>query len=61
MSSFIEAVKDTPLAQGHKAIYFPGEMERLVAERKSREGIAIDDDTWKRLRDLAVEVGARET
>ena len=58
MSAFIEQVKDTPLAQGHRAIYFPGEMERHVAERKRRDGIAIDDDTWKRLAALAAEVGA---
>lgn len=58
MSSFIDEVKDTPLAQGHQEIYFPGEMERRVAERRGRDGISIDDDTWKRLRELAAEVGA---
>jgi LDH2 family malate/lactate/ureidoglycolate dehydrogenase len=29
-----------------------------VAQRKKRDGIAVDDDTWKRLRALADEVGA---
>lgn len=57
MSSFIDEVKSTPLAQGHQEIYFPGEMERRVAEQRSRDGISIDDDTWKRLNDLAREVG----
>jgi len=58
MSSFIDEVKATPLAHGHKEIYFPGEMERRVAEQRNRDGIPVDDDTWKRLTDLAREVGA---
>lgn len=58
MSAFIDQLKDTPLAQGHKAIYYPGEMERRVAEQKARDGIAIDEETWKRLHALAAEVGA---
>jgi len=58
MSSFIDEVKATPLAQGHNEIFFPGEMERRVAEQRNRDGIGIDDDTWKRLTDLAREVGA---
>ena len=58
MSSFIDEVKNTPLAQGHQAIYFPGEMERRSAERRRRDGISIDEDTWRRLRALATEVGS---
>ena len=44
-------------APGVDRITLPGDPERLMRERRSREGIPLDDGTWKQLTDLADKLG----
>ena len=38
----------------------PGEPERLARAQREKEGIPVPEDTWKRIRELAEELGVRE-
>jgi len=53
MTDFISYLKDTPLASGFQEILYPGEFEYRTAQRRRRDGIDIDDDTWGQLTQLA--------
>jgi uncharacterized oxidoreductase len=46
-------LKQTPLAEGRKAIYYPGELEHTCAVQRERDGIAVEDATWAKLATLA--------
>ncbi|WP_158542877.1 Ldh family oxidoreductase [Phytoactinopolyspora halophila] len=51
--AFVDYLKDTPLADGHDEILYPGEVEARTAARRRDQGIDIDDPTWQRLVDVA--------
>jgi LDH2 family malate/lactate/ureidoglycolate dehydrogenase len=53
-------VKDTPLAAGVKEIYYPGELEYLTEQRRRRDGIPIEDQTWESLTKTAETLGIAE-
>jgi len=46
-------LKQTPLAEGSNAIYYPGELEHTCAVQRERDGIAVEDATWAKLVTLA--------
>jgi uncharacterized oxidoreductase len=46
-------LKQTPLAEGSSAIYYPGELEHMRAVQRARDGISIEDATWAKLVALA--------
>jgi uncharacterized oxidoreductase len=50
-------VRDTPRVEGVDAILLPGDPERLTLERRSAQGIPIEDAHWTRLTDLAAHLG----
>jgi len=50
-------VKSAPLAPGVEAIMYPGEPEALEQERRERDGIPLDDETWQQVTALAQELG----
>jgi LDH2 family malate/lactate/ureidoglycolate dehydrogenase len=50
-------VRDCPLAEGSKAITLPGDPERRERSRRSREGVTLDEGTWKQLAELAAKLG----
>jgi uncharacterized oxidoreductase len=50
-------VRDTPRAEGIDAILLPGDPERLTLQRRSAQGIPIEDAHWTRLTDLAARLG----
>jgi LDH2 family malate/lactate/ureidoglycolate dehydrogenase len=50
-------VKSSPLAQGVEAILYPGEPEALEQERRERDGIPVDDETWQQIIGLGQELG----
>jgi uncharacterized oxidoreductase len=57
MADFIAWVKSAPLVPGVGEILIPGEPEaRLEAERR-RDGIPIEDETWRQIETLAAELG----
>ena len=57
VASFARYVKDTPPAQGFTEVYYPGELEWRTEQRRLREGIFVEDETWRRLEELVREHG----
>ena len=55
MEALIAEIKAVPAADGVEAIFFPGELEALHAERCHHQGIRIADRTWQSLARLSTE------
>jgi uncharacterized oxidoreductase len=53
VAEVLAAAKRAPCAPGVDEILIPGEPEGKMRERRSREGIAIPETTWRELRVLA--------
>jgi uncharacterized oxidoreductase len=52
-------VKSAPLAQGAAEILIPGEPEARTEAARRRDGIAVEDETWRQIAACAREVGLR--
>ena len=50
-------IASTAPAEGFDRVRLPGEPERESLERRSVEGIPIDDNTWAQIREAAASVG----
>ncbi len=50
-------VKATPPAAGSPGVMIPGEPELATRERRLREGIPLDDDTWAKVSAAAASLG----
>jgi uncharacterized oxidoreductase len=55
-SGLAKYVREAPLAEGSSGITLPGDPERAMLERRTREGIPIPDGTWSILTGLAKEL-----
>lgn len=54
MSAYMKA---TQPASGFNEIVLPGELDFATYERRSRDGIPVDDDVWQLIQDCARKVG----
>jgi LDH2 family malate/lactate/ureidoglycolate dehydrogenase len=43
--------------EGSSGVLYPGEIEKIREAERRAGGISIEDATWKRLTDLAAELG----
>jgi uncharacterized oxidoreductase len=50
-------VKSAPIAPGVEAILYPGEPESVEQQRRERDGIPLEDETWQQVMALAQELG----
>jgi hydroxycarboxylate dehydrogenase B len=50
-------IRSSRVASGFNEIQLPGEPERRSAERRGREGIPVDDGTWRDLLAAAAKLG----
>jgi uncharacterized oxidoreductase len=57
VAAFARYVKATPPAEGFTEVLYPGEIEHRTAERRRREGIPVEDETWGKLVALARAAG----
>ena len=57
VESFLEYVRSSPTQAGVERILLPGEPEQQIEERRRREGIDIDEETWRQVCRAANEVG----
>ncbi|MCZ6681208.1 MAG: Ldh family oxidoreductase [Candidatus Poribacteria bacterium] len=57
VDELVAYVKASPLAPGFDEILVPGEIELRQEKRRSREGIPIDDETWRQIQETAASVG----
>jgi uncharacterized oxidoreductase len=54
---FVEWVKSSEKVQADGEILMPGEIEERTKARRMRDGIELDDTTWKSIVDTAASVG----
>jgi LDH2 family malate/lactate/ureidoglycolate dehydrogenase len=47
------------LAEGFTEILIPGELERRERERREKNGIPIDEETWRQITETAVRYGVK--
>ena len=57
VEQLVEYVKSSALAPGSNGILIPGEPETLEETRRSKEGIAIDAETWRQISETATKYG----
>jgi uncharacterized oxidoreductase len=57
VQGLIEWVKSSPTLSGFEEIYYPGEIEEVEREKREREGIYIEDETWGQITAVAKELG----
>ena len=57
VSQLIDYIKSCPRVDGCDEILLPGDPERRLAEKRSREGITLDEENWKALVKLAGSLG----
>jgi uncharacterized oxidoreductase len=57
IAEFVAYVKDTPPAEGFPEVLYPGEIEYRTEQRRQREGIPVEDETWRQLTALAEAAG----
>jgi uncharacterized oxidoreductase len=50
-------VRSAPLAEGATEILIPGEPEERTARARRQHGIPIEDETWRQIRECALERG----
>ena len=60
VEGLVAHVKASPPAPGVDEILTPGEIEARQTAQRLSEGIPIDDETWRQIRETAAEVGIPE-
>lgn len=53
VADFARYLKDTPPSEGSTGVLYPGEMEFNKEREREKNGIAVEDATWKKLCALA--------
>ena len=53
VTEFAQYLKATPPAQGFTEVLYPGEIEFKKEQDRRKNGVPIEDATWKKLRELA--------
>jgi uncharacterized oxidoreductase len=54
---FIDWMRQSPAAPGTEGMMLAGEPERLARAKRLRDGIVIDDASWKELQDCESKLG----
>jgi LDH2 family malate/lactate/ureidoglycolate dehydrogenase len=57
VEAFVRYLKATPPAEGFDEVFYPGEIEYRTEQRRRREGIPIEETTWRRLAEVAGGLG----
>ena len=57
VTEFAHYLNTTPPQPGYDRVYYPGEPEHLKAEQKLKDGIFVEEATWEKLTELAIEFG----
>jgi uncharacterized oxidoreductase len=59
LAEFIDFVKTSPPAAGFSEVLYPGEIEYRTEQRRRREGIFVEDETWGQIRSLIDGLGVK--
>jgi uncharacterized oxidoreductase len=57
VTQYLDYLRTSALRPGVERILLPGEPERIVSERRRREGLEIDDGSWKQVIGVGESVG----
>ncbi|HEY7493640.1 MAG TPA: hypothetical protein VIH59_21330 [Candidatus Tectomicrobia bacterium] len=57
IAAFVACLKDMPPAEGFTEVLYPGELEYRMAQQCRRDGIYVEDETWRQLTALQQEYG----
>ena len=57
METYIASLKGTRTQPGVSEVLLPGEMERRRRQEREKTGVAIPDETWRQLTELATKLG----
>jgi uncharacterized oxidoreductase len=55
VKDFARYLKSTPMSEGSRGVFYPGEPEYLREQQRRRDGLKIEDATWEKFRMLAAE------
>jgi len=58
--AMLDYIRQTPPAEGFDRVRLPGDPERESMARRLAEGIPIDDNTWREIREAAASVGVND-
>jgi len=59
VDGLVDYVKSSKLAEGFSEILIPGEPERRERARRERDGILVDDETWRQIRETGERYGVK--
>ena len=59
VDEFVAYVKSSPTLPGMKEILVPGEMEAREEQKRLKEGIFVEDETWRQIVELSREKGLK--
>lgn len=59
VAEFVDYIKSSPRMSGFDEIFYPGEIEYRTAEARRRDGIEIEEATWRRLAALMESLDVR--
>lgn len=57
VTKLVDTIKSAPKAEGVCEIIIPGEPELIEKEKRSREGIFVEEATWNKLVEIAEQLG----
>jgi uncharacterized oxidoreductase len=57
VAALLQWVRSAPLAAGSTEILIPGEPETRVERQRRTEGIPIEEETWRQIRQAAERAG----
>ena len=59
VNQLVDYVKSSKLAAGFNEILIPGEPERRERIKRERDGISVDDETWRQIRGTGERYGVK--
>ena len=60
VKEFAEFIKTSPPAAGFTEVLYPGEIEYRTELKRRKEGIFVEDETWRQITGLMEELGVKE-
>ena len=57
VASFIDYLKSSRLLPGFDQILIPGEMEYRMRRQREEEGLFVDEETWRQIREAGIQTG----
>jgi uncharacterized oxidoreductase len=57
IGEFVRYIKSSPPAAGFQEVLYPGEIEWRTEQKRRREGIFVEEETWKAIEGLIRDYG----